>query len=95
MVVLVKFHETPSYRCSVLPQDDLGQLGIPLVAAQVLFRDLVSDGEYGPISYKGLTWVGTISGVFLERGGETPTGQQQDIINRKNLLGPADDQTNI
>jgi hypothetical protein len=91
MVVLVKFHETPSYRCPVLPQDDLGQLGIPPVAAQVLFRDFVSDEEYGPVSYKGLAWVGTISEVFLETWKRDANGSAIRYGNRRNLLGSADD----
>jgi hypothetical protein len=49
MVILVKFHKMPLYRCPVSPQDDLKQLGIPHKVVQLLFNDFVSDGEYGPM----------------------------------------------
>jgi hypothetical protein len=89
MVVLVKFHETPLYRCPISPQDNLEQLGIPRKMVQLLFNDFVSDGEYGPVRYKGLTWVGTISEIYLERWRRDANRSARRCGDRRNLLRPA------
>ncbi|KAL7621358.1 hypothetical protein AAE478_008679 [Parahypoxylon ruwenzoriense] len=76
MVTIVKFYETPSYRCP-FPKDpiynDNGEeldtletLGIPPDTGDILGEDVVFEGEYGPATYKTLTWVGEISEIWME-----------------------------
>ncbi|THC94127.1 hypothetical protein EYZ11_006376 [Aspergillus tanneri] len=76
MVTIVKFCETPSYRCP-FPRDPiygddeeeldtLQALGIPSDVREILKKDVVFEGEYGPATYKRLTWVGKISEVWME-----------------------------
>ena len=69
MAVLIKFEETPRYRC-LIPRDidnkDFKQLGIPQEEEEIYTKDCTLEEEYGPVTYKGFTWVGKISTVFME-----------------------------
>jgi hypothetical protein len=70
MVTLVKFCETPKYRCPISLDEDDGinpeGLGIPLNLEAIDEDDIILEGEYGPAMYKRRIWVGEISGVFME-----------------------------
>ena len=65
-VVLVKFHETPEYRCPVGFDESPEDLGIPSDVRAILRQDVVLNGEYGPAYYKDIEWVGQISEAFME-----------------------------
>ena len=67
LVVLVKFTEIPSYQCPARNLDDekLEQLEFS-ESADIRVMVFNSEREYGPITYKGLQWVGRISEAFME-----------------------------
>ena len=67
LVVLVKFTENPGYQCPARDLDDeeLERLEFP-EPADIRVRDFTSAGEYGPVMYNGLQWVGQISEAFME-----------------------------
>jgi hypothetical protein len=67
MFILVKFKETPNYRCPVrdLDGEDFEQLGFPK-ATELRTSNFSLVGDYGPAMYKGLVWVGQISAAFME-----------------------------
>ncbi|KAI9765673.1 MAG: hypothetical protein M1840_007231 [Geoglossum simile] len=66
-VVLVKFEETPAYRCPTrnLGDEDFENLGFP-GPLELRGSNFHLDDEYGPAIYKGLAWVGRISAAFME-----------------------------
>jgi hypothetical protein len=66
MAVLVKFIETPAYKCPVSFDQDLEELGIPSKPTEVRSRDVVANGDFGPIFYRDQQWVGQISEAFME-----------------------------
>jgi hypothetical protein len=66
MAVLVKFTETPAYKCPVSFDQDLEELCIPSMPAEVRSRDVVANGDFGPIFYRDQQWVGHISEAFME-----------------------------
>ncbi|KAL1965263.1 hypothetical protein VTN77DRAFT_5865 [Rasamsonia byssochlamydoides] len=68
VVVLVKLIETPAYHCPLRHPDtnDRIRLGIPAGPSQLRGEDFLMAGEYGPITYRGLTWMGKMSEVFME-----------------------------
>ncbi|KAH0541714.1 hypothetical protein FGG08_003806 [Glutinoglossum americanum] len=65
--VLVKFEESPNYRCPVhdLDDEELGRLEFPK-GSEVRALNFNLEGEYGPVIYKGLVWVGRISTAYME-----------------------------
>jgi len=67
LVVLVKFTEDPNYQCPArgLNDKELEQLEFP-EAADIDVDDFNSEGEYGPVTYKGLQWAGVISEAIME-----------------------------
>jgi hypothetical protein len=80
MAVLVKFTETPAYKCPVSFDQDLEELCIPSMPAEVRSRDVVANGDFGPIFYRDQQWVGHISGAFMEvwkRDTNTDTAKRQ------------------
>ena len=99
MVTIVKFRETPKYRCPVKLDDDNGnkleQLGIPSDRRDILRRDVNLVGEYGPATYKDLVWVGQISEVFMESWVLNANGKALRRGNRKDLLQVAQVQISI
>lgn len=72
MVMLVKFTETPKYRCPINIDDvkDDGnkpkELGIPSDRSQIAYQDVCLEEPFGPAQYRGLTWVGQITEAFME-----------------------------
>jgi hypothetical protein len=66
MAVLVKFTETPAYKCPVSFYQDLEELNIPSMPGEVRGRDVVANGDFGPIFYRDQQWVGHISEAFME-----------------------------
>ena len=67
--VLANIQETPKYRCPVRHFDDenFEQLGFPELT-ELRTSDFSLEDEYGPATYKGLTWVGQISAASMEAG---------------------------
>ncbi|KAI9760239.1 MAG: hypothetical protein M1840_002582 [Geoglossum simile] len=65
--VLVKFEESPNYRCPVhdLDDEDFERLEFPH-ESEVRALNFNLEGEYGPVIYKGLVWVGRISAAYME-----------------------------
>jgi hypothetical protein len=68
VVVLVKFTENPKYRCPIpnATVKHLDRLNIPRKPSEVRDEDFDLEGEYGPVTYKGLKWMGEIAEAFLE-----------------------------
>jgi hypothetical protein len=66
MAVLVKFTETPAYKCPVSFDQDLEELNIPSMPAEVHTCDVVANGDFGPIFYRDQQWVGHISEAYME-----------------------------
>jgi hypothetical protein len=66
-VMVVKFEETPSFRCPARGLDDeqLERLEFP-EASEIDELNFIIQPEYGPVRYKGLEWVGCISTAFAE-----------------------------
>ena len=94
MAVLIKFEETPRYRC-LIPRDiddkDFKQLGIPQEEEEIYAKDCTLEEEYGPVTYKGFTWVGKISTVFMEVWKrDLNTGLARQHGGRVGLLPPDD-----
>jgi hypothetical protein len=73
LVVLVKFTEDPNYQCPARNLDDevVEQPESP-EPADIRARDFKSEMEYGPVTYKGLQWVGQISEAFMEPWNRNP-----------------------
>lgn len=67
VVVIVDFEEKPPFRCPTRDLDDkkLEMLGFP-DRADAEDQQFVSQGDYGPVTYKGLDWTGRFSTVFAE-----------------------------
>jgi hypothetical protein len=85
LVMLVKFTETPSYRCPArnLGDHELEQLEFP-EPADIQVTNFNSGGEYGPVTYKGLQWAGVISEAFIELWTRNPaTGKATKVGRRR------------
>jgi hypothetical protein len=67
VLVLVKFEESPDYRCPVhhLDDKDFERLEFP-EGSELRALDFNLEGEHGPVTYKGLVWVGHISNAYME-----------------------------
>lgn len=70
-VTIVKFEESPPYRSPRLFNDDgeelsPEELGIPEDRFTILEDDFALGGQFGPATYRNLTWVGHISQVLME-----------------------------
>lgn len=74
VVWIVKFEESPRYQCPTCNLDDeeFEQLGFP-EPEEIRDQDFTLTGRYGPVTYKGLTWVAPISTAFLEVWKRDPT----------------------
>jgi len=94
MAVLIKFEENPKYRCPIsrdMDDEDFKLLGIPQREKEIRARDCTLEEEYGPVTYKGFTWVGKISTVFMEVWKRDPnTGLARQHGGRVGLLPPDD-----
>ena len=66
IVMLVKLYEDPPYNCPTydLTDKEFDALQFP-PKKEINMQSFAVDGQYGPATYKGLTWVGSISG-FIE-----------------------------
>ncbi|KAI9769399.1 MAG: hypothetical protein M1840_004101 [Geoglossum simile] len=86
VVVLANFEESPNYRCPVrdLDDEDFEQLEFPK-GLDVRAQNFNLEGEYGPVTYKGLVWVGRISTAYMEVWKRDPVTklatQSEDRIN--------------
>ncbi|KAI1471055.1 uncharacterized protein F4812DRAFT_467258 [Daldinia caldariorum] len=91
MVMLVKFTETPKYRCPIKINDvdddgnKLEELGIPSDRRQIAYQDVCLDEPFGPAHYQGLTWVGQITEAFMEiwirdNGKAIQYGDREDLL---------------
>ncbi|XXG96791.1 YAP1-binding protein 1 [Hypoxylon texense] len=100
MVVLVKYNETPRYRCPVDLSDDSGnkleELGVPSDRGDIVYEDVCLEEPFGPATYRGLTWVGQITEVFLEiwargeDGKAVQHGTRQDLLRTAQMHIPFD-----
>jgi len=85
LVVLVKFTEDPGYQCPArgLDDEELERLEFP-EPADIDVDDFNSEGEYGPVTYKGLQWAGVISEAIMELWTRNPaTGLATKSGNRR------------
>ena len=85
LVVLVKFTESLSDQCPTrgLDDEELEELEFPEPAG-IDFDDFNSEKEYGPVTYKGLQWVGWISEAFMELWRRDPaTGLATKVGHRR------------
>ncbi len=64
--MIVKFHETPSYRCPLAPDEDPENYSIPSDPSAILPHQVVLEKSYGPATYKGLRWVGEFDKIEME-----------------------------
>lgn len=86
MVILVKFCESPRYRCPVPKTQDPEELGIPLDVLEIDRTEVTMEGQFGPATYKGHKWVGKISEVFMETWVQDAGGRAVRRGNREDLL---------
>jgi len=91
VVVLAKFTETPKYRCPIRQPtlNKLDQWNIPKECAEIRFKDFAAVKPYGPVTYKGLQWIGEISEAFLEvwKVDPTTTKAKKDGVRMVGSLG--------
>jgi hypothetical protein len=99
MVTIVRFCETPRYRCPLpIYNDETGEELDPREAAEIpsdyraiRAKDVILEGDYGPATYKGLTWVERISEVRMETwmrdadGRATQRGNPIDLMQADQL----------
>ena len=66
IVMLIKLYEDPPYNGPThdLTDEEFNALQFPPIE-EINMQRFTVDGQYGPATYKGLTWVGSISG-FIE-----------------------------
>jgi len=66
IVMIVNMEENPVYKCPTrnLSDDEFSQLGFP-PEEEIEVETFTLEGPYGPACYKGLRWVGGITG-FIE-----------------------------
>ncbi|KAG0633943.1 hypothetical protein HOY80DRAFT_1101749 [Tuber brumale] len=92
-VMLIKIVETPDYKCPVhdLDNEQFSQLGFPN-GQKITGKIFTLKHIYGPAIYKGLHWVGKITG-FIEiwkrnpgSGSAVRFGDRIDLIDFSNLL---------
>jgi hypothetical protein len=86
MVTLVKFRESPRYRCPVPIDQNPEEFGVPLNVTAIDEAYVTLQRQLGQATYRGLQWVGEISEVFMEtwvRDADRRTVQRD---NRENLL---------
>jgi len=86
MVILVKFCESPLYRCPVPTTQNPEELGIPLDILAIDEAEVTMEGQLGPATYKGHKWVGKISEVFMETWVQDAGGRAVRQGNREDLL---------
>jgi len=69
VVMLVKLYEDPPYNCPTydLTDEEFNALQFP-PEEEINQQSFVVNDQYGPATYKGLIWVGRISG-FIEKWG--------------------------
>jgi hypothetical protein len=82
MVTVVRFCETPQYRCPLPIFDETGEesdpreaVGIPSDFTAIRKKDVILEGDYGPATYKGLRWTGQISEGWIETWGRNTDGR--------------------
>jgi hypothetical protein len=63
-VILVNIEESPSYRSPLLDLEDEEIEQLELSRQHRINFD--AEGDFGPITYKGLVWVGRITSIFME-----------------------------
>ena len=65
VVMLVKLEEAPCYRCPMqdLTESEFAKLEFP-PWDEISNIPFTRSGPYGPVMYKGIVWVGKISGFF-------------------------------
>ena len=95
IVVTVNIIEEPSYRCPVSNNENLEELGMPTDTGDVLITEMIMQGDYGPVIYKGRTWVGQVCHVFWKTWICQPGGKVEQQGHRKELLPPANPQVQI
>ncbi|CUS14382.1 unnamed protein product [Tuber aestivum] len=90
IVMIVKMEETPVYKCPTrnLSEDEFSELGFP-PRTEIDVKNFTLGGPYGPAFYKGLRWVGGVTG-FMEIWKRDPvtrlaTRTSSDRINLLNM----------
>jgi hypothetical protein len=93
MVTIVGICETPQYRCPLPIFDEAGEeldpreaAGIPSDFEAIRTKDVILEGDFGPATYKGLSWVGQISEVWIETWVRDMHGEVIQRGNRVDLL---------
>ena len=89
MVVIVKFGESPKYRCPGSFDQELEDQGLSEGLA-VKPKDIILRGDYGPATYNNLVWVGNITEIFMENWIRGPNGKAKKQGSRKDLLRDAE-----
>ena len=70
-----------------MDDEDFNKLGIPKEGLEVRAKDFTRQGEYGPATFRGFTWVGKINKVFMEVWKRDPnTGLARRSGDRVDLL---------
>ena len=67
VVMIVNFEESPPFRCPARDLDDeqLLQLQFP-DDVETEWEQFITHNNYGPVTYRGLEWVGRFPSVFAE-----------------------------
>ncbi|KAG0638991.1 hypothetical protein HOY80DRAFT_922168 [Tuber brumale] len=91
VVMIVKMEENPVYKCPTrtFSNDEFSQLGFP-PKLEIDERTFTLEGPYGPAYYKGLRWVGGVTG-FMEIWRRDPVTKLATLMlpGRINLLNMA------
>jgi hypothetical protein len=93
MATIVGFCETPRYHCPLPIYSETGEEldprevpGIPSDFQAIQKNDVIFEGDYGPTTYKGLTWAGQISEAWMETWVRDAHGKVRQRGNRVDLM---------
>jgi len=83
LVMLIKFEETPRYECPTknLTDRQLAELRFPQ-PIEIMNEPFTLTGPYGPAVYKGLVWMGKVSGFFEFWGRNSLSGLATCVTSR-------------
>jgi hypothetical protein len=98
MVTIAWFCEAPRYHCPFPMYDETREesdpqeldprevAGILSDFEAIREKDVILEGDYGPVTYKGLRWVGQISEIWMETWVRDTHGEVMQRGNRIDLM---------
>jgi hypothetical protein len=89
MVVMVNISESPKYKYPLaFDLYNRDTRNIPRDYAEILERDFIYEGDYGPIKYKGHQWAGRISEVTMETWVINPANNEPQRKGKRTQILP-------